>query len=305
MFTIFMQAVEKKYQDNPEKYGGQPQKAKTNASSMKAKATLPRGTVVVTVNRGGQAGFVCAADMCVKKVSPGSLSAAAGLQVGMQLVGYSAGGRRHAMGGMSWSAFKEMCKQSPHPRVFTFVPADDSPAKQMLSSAPIAERIADRPPRKAKDEAKDERADLNAAGVSGASEHSEPQANAERERMQQTTAAAQIDAKRKEAETAAQAEIAAQMRARDEAKAKAEEQAAQVAKAAQEAAAKAAEQAAQALKEAEQKDSEAAEQEQNAREARLRPSGPVNVYISPLMCVYYPPHRTTALYRLYGVGYHY
>jgi flagellar biosynthesis GTPase FlhF len=287
MFTIFMQAVEKKYQDNPEKYGGQPRKAKTKASSMKAKPTLPRGAVVVTVNRGG-AGFVCAADLCVKRVSPGGLSAAAGLQVGMQLARYSAGGRPHAMGGMSWSGFKEMCKQSPYPRIFTFVPAGDDSAKHTRSSAPIAEGIADRPPRKAKGAVKDERAVLSASEVSGASKHSVPEVNAERERIQQTIAGPQVETKRKEAETAAQAEIAAQMRARDEAKAKAEEQAAAtVAKAAEEAAWKSAEQAAQALKEAEQKESEAALQEQNAREARLRPSGPVNVYISPLMYVYH------------------
>lgn len=268
MFNVFMEAVERKYQEDPEKYGGKPKQAKSHPN-------LPAGAVVVTAKSGG-AGFVCAADLRVKKVAPGGLSAAAGLKVGMQLAGFTAGGRRHAMGGVSWPAFKELCKQSPYPRVFSFVLADDDGAgKQRLSSVPIPEGVADRPPRKAKDAAH-----VDQAGAKAAEE-----AKAEQKRIQRASAEAQAEAKRKEEEeVSAQAEAAAQMRSREEAKLKAEEAAAKAAaKEAEEAAAKAAAQAAQAAQEAKRREAEAAEQEKQAREARLKPSGPVNVYISPLM----------------------
>lgn len=48
MFNDFMQAVEKKYQEDPTKYGGKPDQSKTNG--------LSRGTGAVTVNRGGGGG---------------------------------------------------------------------------------------------------------------------------------------------------------------------------------------------------------------------------------------------------------
>jgi hypothetical protein len=132
MFQIFMQAVEKKYLEDPARFGGPAPPVKNSAPPKTP------GTVVVTVNQGG-AGFVCAADLRAKKVTTGSVSAAAGLQVGMRLTGYSAGGQRHAMGGMTWAAFKDMCKQSPYPRVFTFSPAEG--AAQTRSSSRIPEGV--------------------------------------------------------------------------------------------------------------------------------------------------------------------
>ncbi len=277
MFTVFMEAVERKYQENPEKYGGKPQ--------AKSQPKLPPGAVIVTAKSGG-AGFVCAADLRVKKVTPGGLSSAAGLKVGMQLAGYTAGGRRHAMGGVSWPAFKILCKQSPYPRVFTFVPTDNGAHKHQLSTVPIPEGLADRPARKAKDASKDEHSGAKAAEDAKAEQE-------EQQRIQHAFAEAQAKARRKEEEeAAAQAEAAAQMRAREEAKVKAEEQAAKAAakaaeeaaaKAAKEAAAMAAKKAARAAEEAKRREAEAADQEKLAREARLKPSGPVNVYISPLM----------------------
>lgn len=275
-----MQAVEKKYQEDPAKYGGEPNQSRMNG--------LPRGAVVVTVNRGG-AGFICAQDLCVRKVSPGGQSATAGLKVGMKLTDYSAGGSRRALEGISWATFKDVCRQSPYPRVFTFCPASDRAAGQGSSSTSIPEGVADRPRLKASSAAKDKRKDRSDAARSKAEAEAAAKAKAEQDRMEHRAAASRAEVKRKEEEEKVRAKAEEQVAA---AAAKAAEEtaaavAAKVAKAAEERAAKVSAEvarAAQAAKEAEEeREAEAAEEERRAREARLKPSGPVNVYISPLM----------------------
>ena len=132
MFKIFMQAVEKKYQADPGKFGGALPDTPRTATSKKIAAAVAAGAVVVTVAAGG-AGFVCNSDMTAVKVSPGGASAAAGATVGMELTGFTGGGRRQAMGGVSWAAFKGMCRQSPYPRVFTFTPVGEAATVKQIS----------------------------------------------------------------------------------------------------------------------------------------------------------------------------
>ena len=139
MFKIFMQAVEKKYQADPAKFGGALPDTPRTTSSKKIAAAAAAGAVMVTVAAGG-AGFVCNANMAVKKVTPGGASAAAGVMVGMELTGFTGGGRRQAMGGVSWAAFKEMCRQSSYPRVFTFTPMGGT-ASAALASRGVSEGI--------------------------------------------------------------------------------------------------------------------------------------------------------------------
>jgi hypothetical protein len=82
-------------------------------------------SIVVTVSEGG-AGFVCTPDLTVKKVTAGGASEAAGVELGMQLAMFKAGRSiwsKQQEPNMTWASMKDLCKASPYPWAFTFVPA--------------------------------------------------------------------------------------------------------------------------------------------------------------------------------------
>ena len=105
--------------------------------------TPPPGGVLVKVSEGG-AGFVCNNDLRVTKITASGASAAAGVQVGMQLLSFQAADRFHEIdAAMNWASFKDLCRNSEHPWAFSFGPAAAAAAKPKKPSAEILVKVSE------------------------------------------------------------------------------------------------------------------------------------------------------------------